>query len=123
MPYIESKSNRRKELQDGDCAKIAGELNYQIFYNTKHNYEYCKQNNKSVYFINYIESLVGNFLGDKPNYQRYNDMVGCLLLCAKEIRRRLHIDLSKEFKKIIDSYDYVIAKYEDKKIKENGDVR
>ncbi len=112
MPYI-SDNNRRKALRNEEPALTAGELNYQIFYYVKHNY----------YNISYqkIKKYVDNFLGNKPNYQRYNDMTGCLIRCAKEIKRRLEIG-GKLLIDIMNSYDNEIAKYEDKKIKENGDV-
>ena len=116
MPYINAEDNRREKLRNGEPASIAGELNYQIFYYTKYYYK------KSYDYKSDILQLVEAFLRPKVCYQRYNDLTGCLLLCAKEIKRRLKIDVEKTFKKIIDSYDDEIAKYEDKKIKENGDV-
>jgi len=118
MPYIKSNDGRRNSLQIGDVPKIAGELNYQIFYFIKHR---CKELTKKQ-ILNAVTLFVSNFLVDDINYQKYNDMAGCLILCAKELKRRLKIDLTKEFEKIIDSYDDEIAKYEDKKILENGDV-
>ena len=117
MPYIKSNDGRREALQKRDSATTAGELNYQIFHYTKD----TLINNKA-FSSDRIKTFVKNFLGYKPNYQRYNDMVGCLILCAKEVKRRLSIDLIDNFKYIIDSYDFEIADYEDKKIKENGDV-
>ena len=72
-------------------------------------------NNTILYFVD-------QFLGEKPNYQRYNDMTGALIRCAKEIKRRLGYDLKENFEELINSYDDEIAKYEDLKIKENGDV-
>jgi len=69
-----------------------------------------------------IEDFVDQFLGAKPNYQRYNDMTGCLIRCYKEIERRLNINYKAEFECLMESYDDEIAKYEDKKIIENGDV-
>ena len=72
-----------------------------------------------------IYTFVKRFLGDKPNYQKYNDMTGALIRCKKEIERRLsdtslyRISILKE---IMESYDEQIAKYEDLKINENGDV-
>ncbi|MFA7247968.1 MAG: hypothetical protein WC169_12475, partial [Dehalococcoidia bacterium] len=69
-----------------------------------------------------IMDMVIKFVGEKPNYQRFNDMAGCLILCAKEIKRRLCVDLQYEFNIIIDSYDALIATYENLKINENGDV-
>jgi hypothetical protein len=120
MPYIKSDDGRRKTLQHGDTALTAGELNYQIFYYIKHQ-ESKGLKSERVYFV--LKAFVNQFLGEKPNYQRYNDMVGCLVLCAKEIHRRLKIDLYEVLlKQIIDSYDEEIAIYEDKKCLENGDV-
>ena len=68
-----------------------------------------------------ITDYVKEFLGDKPNYQRYNDMTGALVRCYRESKRRLNI-IVHELIDIMDSYDEQIAKYEDKKIDENGDV-
>jgi len=68
-----------------------------------------------------IKAYVANFLGEKPNYQRYNDMTGCLIRCSRELKRRLGVDI-KVLISIMNFYDDEIAKYEDKKIRENGDV-
>ena len=107
--------NRRKALRNGEPALTAGELNYQIFYYIKHNSSINLE--KSI-----IECFIDQFLGNKSNYQKYNDMAGCLILCAKEIKRRLKIDVKDLFNDIIDSYDGEIASYEDTKIISNGDV-
>lgn len=114
MPYISAKDDRREKLRNEEPALLAGELNYQIFYYVKHKKYHLKYSN--------IHKFINKFLGEKPNYQRYNDMTGCLIRCYKEIKRRLNIDLKDRFIKIIDSYDDEIAKYEDTKIEENGDV-
>lgn len=78
MPYIEK--NRRIEINNGDMPKTAGELNYVI------------------------TGIVIGFLGDSPNYQKYNDVLGVLTAIQFELYRRK------------------ISDYEDKKIAENGDV-
>lgn len=118
MPYIKSDDGRREALQRGEPALTAGELNYQIFYYIKHTSLY--------YSIKLIESdirgFVEQFLGEKPNYQRYNDMTGALVRCAKEIRRRLPLKSEIVLLEIMESYDDEIAKYEDEKISSNGDV-
>jgi len=116
MPYIKSGDSRRETLQRGEPALLAGELNYQIFYYVKHNLavaDNCKYGQ--------IKAYVANFLGEKPNYQRYNDMTGCLIRCSRELKRRLGVDI-KVLISIMNFYDDEIAKYEDKKIRENGDV-
>jgi len=64
---------------------------------------------------------VRQFLGETPNYQRYNDMTGCLIRCAKEIKRRLNINADILFQ-ICDEHDEEIDKYEDLKCSQNGDV-
>ena len=120
MPYIDSKNDRRENLRNGDVALNAGELNYQIFYYVKHNHPFVSADNNKI--LDVVTELVDQFLGDKPNYQRYNDMTGCLIRCAKEIKRRLGINLKEIFNKIIDDYDKIIADYEDIKIISNGDV-
>lgn len=141
MPYISSTDDRRKKLQNGDTALTAGELNYQIFYFIKHNWhirDYHKIYPK-------MEKFVNNFLGEKPNYQKYNDITGCLIRCAREIKRRIiepheqnrllgdYMALTSSclgrlytirqwMIKLMSSYDEAIDNYEDTKIKENGDV-
>ena len=67
MPYISAKDDRREKLRNGEPALTAGELNYQCFYFIKHN--------QGIINIKLIEGFVINFLGDKPNYQRYNDEI------------------------------------------------
>ncbi len=116
MPYISSEGNRREKLRNGEPALIAGELNYQIFY-------YIKNKDVIDRNVNYrnIKKFVDQFLGDKPNYQRYNDMTGALVRCKREIQRRLYRSAFIVID-IMNSYDKEIAKYEDKKIKENSDV-
>lgn len=118
MPYIKSGDGRREALQRGEPALNAGELNYQIFYWIKHNIS----QGFPVPEGNVIKVFVANFLGTKPNYQRYNDMIGVCILCAKEIKRRLKIDIRDFFNEIIDSYNEEIARYEDLKCIENQDV-
>ena len=78
-------------------------------------------------FYKKIDGFVNNFLGEKPNYQRYNDMTGALVRCAKESIRRLGnsrelIEAVLVLAEIERSHDDEIAKYEDLKIKENSDV-
>ena len=113
MPYILKDDGRREALRKGETAMSAGELNYQIFYHVKH---YTTRTT-----IPAIEEFVWNFVGQKPNYQKYNDMTGALMCCYKELKRRLKIDAGFLLT-ILNSYDSVIAKYEDVKIKQNGDV-
>jgi hypothetical protein len=64
----------------GYPAQSAGELNFQI------------------------TCLAKRFLGDKPNYAKFNEVVG-VLECAK-----------------LELYRRMVAPYEDTKITENGDV-
>jgi len=124
MPYIKSDDDRREKLRAGKPALTAGELNYQIFYYVKHNYidNLCVNGGLTDKIIkSRIEDYVNEFLGDNPNYQRYNDMTGALIRCYVEIKRRLNIE-ADVLLEIAGSYDDEIAKYEDKKIAENGDV-
>ena len=119
MPYIKSNDSRREKLRNGEPALTAGELNYQIFYYVKHHachldIERAKRE---------IDRFVIKFLGDKPNYQKYNDMTGALLRCDREIKRRLKIKFVPSILiNIMNSYDDEIAKYEDLKCIQNGDV-
>jgi len=64
---------------------------------------------------------VRQFLGEKPNYQRYNDMTGALIRCAFELKRRLNIQVDVLLEVMV-SYNEEIDKYEDLKIAENSDV-
>lgn len=112
MPYINANDGRRKALQKGEPALMAGELNYQIFY-------YIKHTDKVE--ISVIYDFVQQFLGIKPNYQKYNDMTGALIRCAKEVERRLNKDADYLYL-LMESFDDIIAIYEDLKITENGDV-
>ena len=118
MPYISAKDDRREKLRNGEPALTAGELNYQIFWYVKHT------SDLGLLEVD-IKSFVAEFLGDKPNYQRYNDMTGALIRCKKEILRRIStvsIHILILLNEIIESYDEEIAKYEDEKIISNGDV-
>lgn len=55
--------------------------------------------------LNYIITMIlSKALGENPNYARFNEIIGVLECCKLEMYRRK------------------IAKYEDQKIKENGDV-
>jgi len=127
MPYIKADDGRREALRNEKPALSAGELNYQIFYYIKHAPKsYYFYNNIKDYYvceiITNIKKFIINFLGDKPNYQRYNDMTGALIRCYKEIERRLNIDVKDKFIDILEDYDDEIANYEDTKIISNGDV-
>ena len=123
MPYIKDENNRRQELRDNASAKTAGELNFQIFsYLRSHlNQDESLYTFKTDYDPLQIFDYVSNFLGMTPNYQKYNDMIGCLTCCYNEFYRRFQIKV-KYLLNIIDLYNVEIAKYEDLKIKENGDV-
>ena len=115
MPYINS-DGRRKALRNGDTALTAGELNYQIFYYVKHILM-----PPDVFHEAVIKSFIIQFLGEHPNYQKYNDMIGVLIMCGKEIKRRLK-ENADFLPRMVDDYDDEIAKYEDEKIVSNGDV-
>jgi len=117
MPYIKSGDGRREVLQRGEPALLAGELNYQIFYYVKHLPEY----HHSIDVEGQIKQYVKQFLGEKPNYQRYNDMTGALIRCYVEIKRRFNLE-ADILLEIAGSYDDEIAKYEDLKCLENQDV-
>ena len=117
MPYIKAGDGRREKLIDGDIARNAGELNFQIFSYVKH-----LHNDAITKDINdQIKQYVENFLGTKRNYQAYNNMTGALMCCYKEIKRRLGFKMLL-LPLILDSYDMEIAMYEDRKVRSNGDV-
>ena len=124
MPYIKANDGRRKALRNFDTALSAGELNYQIFYYIKHFYPNDNDGNyleDLVRISEVTENFIYNFLGENPNYQKYNDLTGALVRCYKEVERRLKIE-PRFLLKILESYDEEIAKYEDLKISENGDI-
>lgn len=74
-------------------------------YIQKQQREYARRYPDTSGELNYaITVLVHQYLGDKPNYQRFNDVIGALEGCKLELYRRK------------------VAPYEDIKIKENGDV-
>lgn len=54
--------------------------------------------------LNYLITWIIDRQLDDANYARFNEIIGALECCKLELYRRM------------------IAKYEDKKIKENGDV-
>lgn len=116
MPYIKSDNDRRKKLQIGHVAQNAGELNFQIFYYIKHNAQLAEEVKYEQFKI-----YVDNFLGNSPNYQRFNDMTGALVRCHREIQRRLGIN-EMILLDVLNSYDKQIEIYENLKISENGDV-
>lgn len=120
MPYIKKTDDRRISLQLGETALSAGELNYQIFYYVKHN----MTTTPLPKVLMDIFKFVDNFLGERPNYQKYNDMTGALVCCRKElIRRGVLKEQDSEFLvKVLNEYDGQIGRYEDLKIIENGDV-
>lgn len=111
MPYIKADDGRREALRNGEPALTAGELNYQIFWHVKH----------KDYSENLIRGFVEQFLGEKRNYQKYNDVTGALFRCYKEIERRLGYT-EYVLREVLDSYEDEINEYEDLKIGENGDV-
>jgi len=124
MPYISSSDGRREALRRGESALTAGELNYQIFYTVKHYYPLDEAKNWMegyMYIEETIKKFVTQFLGNKPNYQRYNDMTGALVRCYAEIKRRSNIEVDILLN-ILTSYNKEIDKYEDTKIISNGDV-
>ena len=94
---------------------LAGELNYQIYYYVKNHWNLDEIDAKN------IKKFVDNFLGEKRNYQKYNDVTGALIRCYIEIKRRLNIDADVLIE-IAESYDDEIAIYENLKCIENGDV-
>ena len=95
-------------------------MNYQLFFYIKHfeprQYLYST---RAIYTINIF---IKQFLGDKPNYQKYNDVSGVMIRCYKEIERRLKLNVKDLFIEIMESYDKEINDYEDTKIIQNKDV-
>ncbi len=118
MPYIKDTNNRRKELRDGDFAKSAGELNYQIFSYFKYS---DLRNVEGRIFDHAFGFLHNNNISASPNYQKYNDMAGVMVLCTKELKRRLNLE-TKSLLNVLDKFDKEIFIYEDEKIRSNGDV-
>lgn len=79
MPYI-SQEARERLAKPYEHPQTPGELNF------------------------FFSMLSKEYLGEKPNYQRFNDVIGALEGCKLEIYARL------------------VRPYEDKKIEEHGDV-
>lgn len=77
MPYI---TEDKKPLVLKTMPRTSGELNYTLTF------------------------FVQKFLGNSPNYDKYNSAIGALEACKLEMYRR------------------AVAPYEDKKMEENGDV-
>ena len=115
MPYI--KERDRRNIENGKIPNTAGELNFQIYDYVRLCFACRIVPNKPV-----VKKFVDKFLGDNPNYQKYNDITGCLIRCKKEIERRFGKEINF-LEKIMESYDDEIDVYEDEKIKENGDIR
>lgn len=82
MPYVDTDTRVEIDMSPIGHADIfdAGQLNYGI------------------------TSLCIGYLGNDPNYQRYNEVIG-VLECAKQ-----------------ELYRKAVAPYEETKIKENGDI-
>lgn len=78
MPYINPEA--KAAYWEGQVPRTAGELNYHL----------------TVQILDY--------LGDRPNYQKYNEVIG-VLECAK-----------------LELYRRMVAPYEDGKRLTNGDV-
>lgn len=78
MPYIQQED--RDKILSGEKYTTPGELNF------------C------------FTGVALEYLGDNPNYQKFNDVIGAIECCKMELYRRK------------------IALYEDEKIQTNGDV-
>jgi hypothetical protein len=115
MPYIKE---RREELDAGDIARNAGELNYQI------SRRVLKGETMAHSLREDIEHFCKQFVGVAPNYQKYNDMTGALINSCVELCRRGLQDRrnSSQFDVLLKLYTTEIAPYEDTKIISNGDI-
>jgi hypothetical protein len=80
MPYIKQERRDRIDELGPSVIATAGDLNY------------------------FLTRIALDYLGKKPDYQLYNDVIGALECCKLELYRRR------------------TAAYEDVKIQENGDV-
>ena len=101
MPYI--KKEQRK-LIDGP-SDFTVQVGLDSFLYKMDNIQYNDEWNRSPGTLNYIITrLVHWYLGDKPNYERYNAAIGVLECAKQELYRRK------------------VSPYEDEKINENGDV-
>jgi len=102
MPYLKDEKLRKildEAIEDyGSLLMFPGTINYLLF----------KLAKKSCH-----------------KYEQYRNFIGELEASKREIKRRLGKNhwLVKQIEKIIDKiYDELVAPYEDKKIKEHGDV-
>lgn len=88
-----------------------------MFYYFKHTSTFAPK----ITIASDILKFTDQFLGENPNYQRFNDLTGALVRCGIEIKRRLGIE-AVVLCDILLSYNDRINIFEDLKINENGDV-
>ena len=101
MPYI---TKEQRELIDGP-SDFTTRYGLDSFLYKMDNIQYNDEWNRSPGTVNYIITrLVHWYLGDKPNYERYNAAIG-VLECAK-----------------LELYRRKVSSYESLKCAENGDV-
>lgn len=120
MPYI--KIDRRMALAAGAEPECAGELNYVLT---------CillaDQVNRGLGNLDIVKRIAAYQRTKGVCYQTFNDILGALEGCRFEFKRRL--SLSEDDQRLTHLsrtaaifYGEVVAKYEDKKCAENGDV-
>lgn len=121
MPYIKQLARTEFALDYGRWAKNPGELNYNF---TMALGMYGPSDSAEIIIKEFIKRYL---ILKGESYQTFNDIIGALTCCFKEIKRR--IELKNRFEivdflaKIVDDfYNNVVAPYEDQKIVENGDL-
>ena len=125
MPYIK----REDYVRASDDPKAPGELNFAI---TLRAIEVFTNDKTVAWFTEEVDRLVERFMENNGiSYTNYNAASGALVCCGMELSRRadggpyedtaskLRLAISQVFGRI---YHDEVAPYEDKKIKENGDV-
>ena len=121
MPYIE-KSRRDAFHHKLVCMSTPGDLNYLCTLAILE-----REKDRSIDLTHVIYNLGLEYLELKGEcYATYNDIIGAFTSCGLEYDRRSklrRLRISEPIKELTARfYKNMVAPYEDKKIKENGDV-
>ncbi|MDP3645475.1 MAG: hypothetical protein Q8R25_00095 [bacterium] len=127
MPYIVQAE--RDAIRGGKRPENVGQLNYCLTIRLQRIYGDEDWDTPEI-VAEELESICRQYIVDKKElcYQLANDVLGALICCKLEMWRRArpsdpkdvwNYALNKCIKRI---YREIVAPYEDKKIKENGDV-
>lgn len=118
MPYITQ--DRREEIDKGETPKNAGELNYRFTTQILAG--------ERALWVPRLTSISERYLETNGlKYQTINDVLGALDGARREYDRRSSYPNDYHLRQCVKTvadrfYDLHAAPYEDKKIKENGDL-